>query len=371
MATASPQGVAAAQDGVPAKQTAFRLAHSPRGPHDLQVLHDEDTPRLLGPSDVLVRIRAASLNFRDLMLARGDYPFPHRQGTVPCSDGAGDVVAVGPAVPAARLGRGDVVVVAFDPNTLHGPMRDVEEGGGLAGNQDGVLRQYVVMPASAVVKVPKGSMLTYEQWATLPCAGVTAWNAIFGGVPMKPGQTILFQGTGGVSIIGLIVAKAAGAITIITSSSDEKLKLVKERFGADHTINYRTTPNWSDEVLKLTGGEGVDLVLENGGPSTMVQSLASLQRGGTISIVGFLAVKASPSSEMPDLRTLFHAKAATMRGINVGSVEHLEQLVHFVGRRGLEMPVDRTFGFSRDEVVAAYEYLSSGKHVGKVCIRVE
>lgn len=176
------------------------------------------------------------------------------------------------------------------------------------------------------------------------------------------------QGTGGVSITGLILAKAAGATTIITSSSDKKLKHVQETYGADHTINYKTTPNWSEEVQKITKGHGADFILENGGAGTIAQSLNAVAYGGSIAVIGFLA--SCPQDKMPDVAALALSKGAVVRGIMVGSKQHLEEVARFVVERGLTVPVEREFGSSRDEIVAAFEYLTSGDHVGKVCIRM-
>lgn len=175
-------------------------------------------------------------------------------------------------------------------------------------------------------------------------------------------------GTGGVSITGLLLAKAAGATTIVTSSSDEKLKTVQEKFGANHLINYKTTPNWAAEAMKIIGGRGVDYILENGGSGTIKQSIEAIAYGGIISVIGFLS--AAPQSEMPDVAGLALSKGCVVRGIQVGSTQQLEELVRFVSERNIQMPVNRVFGFARDEVLEAYEHLSSGSHIGKICINV-
>lgn len=171
------------------------------------------------------------------------------------------------------------------------------------------------------------------------------------------------------SITGLILAKAAGATTIITSSPDDKLEHVKAKYGADHTINYRKTPNWAQEALRITGGRGVDYVLENGGAGTIKQSIETVTMGGIISVIGFLAQ--IPQSEMPDVALLALGKGAVVRGITVGNTQMLEEVVRFVGARRLDVPVEKTLGFSREEVVKAYEYLQSGQHIGKVYINVD
>ena len=175
-------------------------------------------------------------------------------------------------------------------------------------------------------------------------------------------------GTGGVSITGLILAKAAGATTIITSSSDEKLEFVKSKFGADYGVNYKKHPVWSKEVLRLTNGEGVDYILENGGSGTIAESLNVVKMGGNISVIGFLSQ--AEQSEMPDVAALALAKGAVVRGITAGSTQQLEEVARFVARKGLRMPVEKEFGFTQEEVVKAYEFVASGSHLGKVCIRI-
>lgn len=174
------------------------------------------------------------------------------------------------------------------------------------------------------------------------------------------------SGTGGVSITGLIFAKAAGAVTIVTSSSDAKLEYVKKEFGADYTVNYKTHPEWSKEVLRLTNGVGVDYVFENGGSGTIAESINSVKMGGNVSVIGFL----SQAKEMPDVASLALAKGAVVRGINVGSTQILQEVVRFVSSKGLRMPVGKEFEFSEEKVIEAFEYLTSGSHIGKVCIKV-
>lgn len=175
-------------------------------------------------------------------------------------------------------------------------------------------------------------------------------------------------GTGGVSITGLQLAKAAGAVTIITSSSDEKLKFVQERFGADHVINYRTTPNWAAEALKLTHGRGVDYIFENGGSGTIAQSIEAVARGGIIGVIGFLS--AAKQESMPDVASLVLAKGCTVRGIVVGSKQLLEEAVRFVCSKGIQPYVHKTFSFSREQVLAAFDFMREGRHIGKIGIRV-
>ncbi|KAF9880503.1 zinc-containing alcohol [Colletotrichum karsti] len=315
--------------------------------------------------EVLIRIRNVALNFRDFAVATGKYPFPVKDNVIPCSDLSGDVVKVGQQVDG--FAEGDKVVAAFDLSTLYGPMKDWNHS--LGGCFDGALRQFIVLPSSALVKVPSESKLSYGELSALVCTGSTAWNSLYGNTPLKPGQTVLFLGTGGVSITGLMLAKAAGATTIITSSSDSKLKYAQETYGADHLINYKTTPDWSKEVLRITKGHGADFIFENGGAGTIAQSINAVAYGGSIAVIGFLA--SCPQDQMPDVAALALSKGAVVRGIMVGSRQHLEEVTRYVVARGLRVPVEKEFGFGRDEIIAAFDYLSTGSHVGKVCINVQ
>ncbi|KAF7589924.1 hypothetical protein BBP40_003504 [Aspergillus hancockii] len=314
-----------------------------------------------GKHELLIKVRSVALNFRDIAISTGKYPFPVKDEVVPGSDVAGDIVGVGEGVQG--FSKGDKVIATFDIATLYGPIRSWSNG--LGGPIDGVLREYVTIPAEAVVKLPESS-LSYAQWASVVCTGTTAWNSLFGNIPLKPGNTVLFLGTGGVSITGLVLAKAAGATTIITSASDKKLQYVQQKYGVDHIINYKTTPKWAEEVQKITQGCGVDYILENGGSGTIKQSLEAVSYGGNISVIGFLS--AAPQNKMPDVAGLALAKGAVVRGIMVGSKQQLEEAVRFIGTHNLPVPVEKTFKFSRDQVVEAYKYLASGQHTGKVCI---
>ncbi|KAJ6103512.1 hypothetical protein N7486_005939 [Penicillium sp. IBT 16267x] len=288
-----------------------------------------------GKHEVLIKVRSVALNFRDIAIATGKYPFTVKENVVPGSDAAGDIVETGEGV--SGFEKGDRVVVSFEPTALYGTIKSWANA--LGGPIDGVLRQYIAVPASAVVKVPENSALSYSQWAGVVCTGTTAWNALYGNNPLTPGQTVLFQGTGGVSITGLILAKAAGATTIITSSSDEKLKHVKAKHGVDYTINYNKTPNWAAEAQKITRGQGVDHILENGGSGTIKQSIEAIAFGGVISVIGFLS--SASQDEMPDVASLALSKAAVVRGIIVGSKQQLEDAVRFIGARDLPMPVEK------------------------------
>ncbi|KAL4901989.1 hypothetical protein BDW74DRAFT_181146 [Aspergillus multicolor] len=312
--------------------------------------------------EILVKVHAVSINYRDIGVATSGYPFPVKDNVVPCSDAAGVVVEVGEGVKG--LEKGDRVIGTFDPTNIFGQQEDWNNGHG--GPVDGVLREYFTIPGVAAVKVPKDSPQSFAEWSTLVCTGVTAWNALYGNVPLKPGQIVLGQGTGGVSITGLLLAKAAGATTVVTSSSDEKLEFVKSKFSFDYGVNYKKHPEWSKEVLRLTGGEGVDYVLENGGSGTIAESINSVKMGGNVSVIGFL----SQAKEMPDVAAMALAKGAVVRGITVGSTQLLKEVVRFVGRKGLRLPVEKEFDFSAEEAIKAYEHVASGSHIGKVCIKV-
>ncbi|KAL4966723.1 zinc-dependent alcohol dehydrogenase family protein [Aspergillus stella-maris] len=323
--------------------------------------HTEEIPEP-AKHEVLIKVHAVALNYRDIAVATSQYPFPVKENVVPCSDAAGIVVTVGEGVKG--LAPGDKVIGTFDPTNTYGPQEDWLNG--LGGPVDGVLGEYITIPGAAAVKVPQESEQSFAEWSTLVVTGVTAWNALYGNVPLRPGQVVLALGTGGVSITGLLLAKAAGAIPIITSSSDTKLAAVQSKYGFDHTVNYKTHPTWSKEVLRLTGGQGADCVLENGGSGPIAESLNSNRMGGNVSVIGFLA----QAKEMPDVVGMALGKGAVVRGVTVGSTQLLREVVRFVAAKGIRLPVDREFGFSLEGVMEGLESMASGGHVGKVCIRV-
>lgn len=341
--------------------TVFRLAH--RNGFDAFEPRTEPIPTI-DRHELLVRVRSVALNFRDIAIATSKYPFPTKDNLVPCSDAMGEVTQVGSSVEGFETG--DKVVIAFDPTAQYGPIDNWEHA--LGGPRDGVLSEYVAVSYTGAVKIPSGANLREEQWAALVCTGATAWNALFGNLPIRPGQTVLFQGTGGVSVTGLVLAKALGAKTIITSSSDDKLEYVKNKFGADYAINYKKTPNWAAEANKITGGKGVDYILENGGSGTIKQSIEAIKFGGIISVIGFLSQ--ASQDEMPDVASLALAKGCVVRGIIIGSKQLLEEVVQFVGAHNLNIPVEKTFDFTKDGVVKALDFMTSGNLIGKVCIRM-
>ena len=320
-------------------------------------LADRPGPSALGAHDVRVRVRAVSLNFRDLAIARATRKRPI--AVVPTSDGAGEVMAIGADV--TRLAVGDRVAAAFFPNWLDGGLRPEHHGQALGGSVDGMLAEEVVLPDTAWVRVP--ARWTFDQAATLPCAGVTAWNALFEAAALKIGQRLLVQGTGGVSIFALQLARACGATVIATSSSALKRERL-ETMGAVATIDYREVVAWGDAVRDATGGAGVDLAVEVGGAGTFDQTVKALAYGGTMSLIGVLAGMQGPVNTYAVLQ-----KGIRVHGVYVGSVAMFEALVRALDASTIEPVVDRVFPFG--EARAAYEYLASGAHVGKVVIRVD
>jgi len=312
-----------------------------------------------GPSQVLVRLRAASLNFRDVLIASRRYPISGNiDSIVPLSDGAGEVVEVGDAV--TYFAVGDRVAGIFSQSWLGGGVVDDVMQSALGGGIDGVLSEYRVFDQTGLVRLP--DHLSFEEGATLPCAAVTAWNALYGLKPLQPGQTVLALGTGGVSSFVIQLAHAAGARVIVTSSSDEKLGRAKA-FGADDGINYRTYPEWSAEVKRLTDGRGVDHVVEIGGTGTLPHSIASIRTGGIISMVGLLAVSSEKINPMP-LLTI----GGIMRGVLVGSRELFEAMNRAIAYHKIHPIIDQVFPF--EEAKQALAALATGQHVGKIVIRI-
>lgn len=309
-----------------------------------------------GPEDVLIQMRAAALNYRDLLVMKGLYSTEMRLPLIPVSDGVGNVIAVGEKV--TRVKPGDRVAGIFAPNWLSGEPPGAPAGLGGPG-MDGVLAQRVVLPQDGVVHVPEH--LTDGEAATLPCAAVTAWSALMVRGTLKPGETVLVQGTGGVSLFALQFAHMAGARVIITSSSDEKLERAR-RLGADEAINYQRTPDWDQEVLRLTGGKGVDHVVEVGGPATLARSLNAVRIGGQISQIGVLS---GFSIEIPIYQIL--RKQIRIQGIAIGSRWAFEQMNDAIALHKIRPVIDRVFPF--EEAPEAFRYLEKGGHVGKVCIR--
>ncbi len=310
-----------------------------------------------GPNEVRVRIKAASLNYRDLMIATGRYSRGAKYPLVPLSDGAGEIAAVGSGVAAWRVG--DRVTTSFFASWEDGPQTAERAGTALGGAVDGVLAEAVVLPARGIVRTPEH--MSDVEAATLPCAALTAWHALFeGGDPLRPGQTVLLEGTGGVSIFGLQLAKLAGARAIITSSQDEKLARARA-LGADDTINYRTETEWQDRVRERTGGRGVDHVLEVGGKDTLGRALTSLCYGGQLHLIGGVSGFSTDIPVGPMAQN-----NARVRRIFVGSVSMFEAMNRALSLHRVRPVVDQTFRF--DEVRAALEHMQKASHFGKIVL---
>src|SRR5262245_26255002 len=311
-----------------------------------------------GHRQVLVKVAACSLNYRDLGIVRGAYRMPAPDNMVPLSDGAGEVIEVGAGV--RRVKAGDKVAGCFFQRWPGGePSPDVHATA-LGGGIDGMLAEYVVLEEEGVVKIP--AHLSVEEGATLPCAAVTAWHAMMEHAKLIAGQTVLLQGTGGVSVFGLQLAHAMGMQSVITSSSDAKLAKAKA-LGASHTINYKGTPDWEKQAMEFTGGRGVDHVVEVGGQGTLTRSFGALRVGGRISMIGNLSGAATELNP-----GLIMGRRANIQGISVGSTQMFEALNRAIAASAIKPVIDKVFGF--DEVKAAYNHMAAGAHFGKIVIRV-
>ncbi len=310
----------------------------------------------VGARDVRVRVRAVSLNYRDLMVARGSGK--RARQIVPASDGAGEVAEIGSGV--RRLALGDRVAAAFFPTWLDGPFAEDHHAHALGGSLDGMLAEEVVLPEHAWVKIP--TRYSFEQGSTLPCAGVTAWHALFEAAAVRPGEAVLVQGGGGVSTFALQLALHAGARVIATSRSAEKRQRLVA-MGASAAIDYMTDAKWGDAARAAAGDAGVDLVVEVGGAGTFDQSVASLRYGGQMSLLGILAGTQGPVNTY----AIFH-KNIRIHGVYVGSVAMFERFVRALEQSSIDPVIDRVFAF--DQARAAYEHLASGDHFGKVVIRL-
>ncbi len=310
-----------------------------------------------GPGQVVVRMRAFSLNYRDLMVVKGQYNPKLRLPFTPLSDGAGEVAEVGEGV--TRVKAGDRVAGAFIPKWVGGELTEEWSRSALGGGAPGVLAEYVALDAEGVVPVPPH--LSDEEASTLPCAAVTAWHALVTEGQVKAGDVVLVQGTGGVSLFALQFARLCGARVLATSSSDEKLKRVRE-LGASDGINYKATPDWDKRARELTGGAGVDHVVEVGGAGTLGRSLRAVRVGGRVSMIGVLSGGSAEVTVLPILM-----KNVRVQGIFVGSRQMFEAMNRAIALHGLRPVVDRVFAF--DQMKEALRYMESGAHFGKVVIR--
>lgn len=318
---------------------------------------ERETPRP-DAGEVLVKMHAASLNYRDVMVVSGTYNPRMKLPAIPFSDGAGEVIEIGEGVTTWSVG--DRVCSTVIAGWIDGgPSADTARTAIGAGGSDGVLSEYRVFDESSVVSVPEH--LSFDEAATLPCAAVTAWNALVVSGNIKVGDTVLTLGTGGVSIFAIQLAKAFGATVIATSSSDEKLEKVKA-LGADHVINYRMREDWDKAVLELTDGRGVDHVIEVGGTGTLTRSVKAIRVGGHIALIGALDM-AGEFTPIP-----VFMKAVRVQGIFVGSRQMFEALNAFLVKENIKPVIDRTFGF--DEAKEALRYMESGSHFGKIVVKI-
>jgi len=310
-----------------------------------------------GAGQVVFKLRAASLNYRDLLTVDGRYNPRLALPLIPLSDGVGEVVAIGEGV--TRVKVGDRVAGNFSQKWISGEPSRTKLGASLGGPIDGMLAEYRVLDQEGVVIVPPH--LTDEEAATLPCAALTAWNALITVGSIKAGDVVLAQGTGGVSTFALQFAKVSGASVIITSSSDDKLERARG-LGADHTINYRTNADWEKQVKELTGGVGADHIIEVGGAGTFNKSLRAIRIGGQISLIGNLSGNAADVNLVSILM-----QNIRIQGILVGSREGFEAMNRAIALHQMHPVIDRVFSF--DESRAAFDYMATGVHFGKICIR--
>ena len=333
---------------------AIRIKH-PASLETLQLSSAEEHAPQRG--EIKVRIRAASINFRDMLVATGF--FPTRDGLIPLSDGAGEVVEVG--ADANQFKVGDRVVSTFHPAWLDGHMERSQLIASPGGAVDGFACEFATRPETHFTRAPRG--LSHAQSAALTCAGVTAWRALVTDGQVKAGERVLVQGTGGVSLFALQFAKAAGATVIATSSNDEKLARLKA-LGADHVVDYRQIEKWGEAVLALTDGVGVEHVIEVGGPNTLAQSFAAARTGGHIALIG--AVGGFKVDTMPF--AIVQAKRLRVQGVTVGSRRDQTEMIRAIESNNIKPVVDKTFPL--EALADAFRYEQTGKHFGKIGIDI-
>jgi NADPH:quinone reductase-like Zn-dependent oxidoreductase len=312
-----------------------------------------------GIGEVLVRVRAVTLNYRDLLILKGGYGSHQKLPLIPLSDGAGVVEAIGPNV--RRFKPGDRVIGSFFENWISGGPTKEKLEASLGGSVDGVLAEYRIFRQDGLVLTPPH--LSDEEAASLPCAGLTAWNAVVSLGGVKPGDVVLTQGTGGVSLFALQFAKMSGARVISTSSSDNKIARLKQ-LGADQTVNYTSVSAWGKLAREYTNSRGVDLVVEVGGSGTLNESIRATRIGGSIALIGVLAGPAQGDSRLP----LIVMQQQRIQGVTVGSVETLQAMVDAIAVNKMHPVLDQLFSFenARD----AFAYMAAGKHFGKIAITV-
>lgn len=330
------------------------IARTTAGLESLRI-EDIPAPGPIGPGQIRIAIRAASINYRDLMVISGAFGPPGPQGLIPCSDGAGEIVEAAPDV--HRFKVGDRVALTFNPDWIGGPFRATTAALGRGSNPlPGVMREQIVTHESEAVLLPAN--LSFEEGAALPCAGVTAWHALCGPAPLIPGMTVLLQGGGGVSVLALQFAKLFGARVIMTSSNPERCARLKS-LGADETIDYRANPEWNNTVRQLTGGHGVDLTLEIGGAETVDRSLAATRVGGRVALVGLL-------TGWPNAASSLFASGVDITPIKVGSRDDFEAMNRAIEFHKVHPVIDTRFSF--DQLGEALRLLQSGRHLGKIVI---
>lgn len=333
---------------------AMRLFH-PAGFGNLR-LDDASAPDP-GPGEIKVRLRAASLNFRDGLVIKGFLPVA--DGLVPLSDGAGEVVAVGEGVNGFK--PGDAVVSTFHPGWQGGPIDRAELNASPGGPAQGYACDEATRSVAHFTHAPVG--LSHAEAATLTCAGVTAWRALMVDGPVRPGETVLVQGSGGVSLFALQFAKAAGATVIATSSSAERCERLRA-LGADHVINYREVENWGEAALALTGGLGVDHIVEVGGPHTMRQSMISARTGGHIAVIG--AVGGFDIDTIPF--AILQAKRLRLQGVTVGSRRDQIDMIRAIDAHAIKPVIDSRFALN--DLADAFRHLDGGGHFGKIVVEI-
>jgi NADPH:quinone reductase-like Zn-dependent oxidoreductase len=330
------------------------LSRTATGPGSLAI-EDIPSPGPLGPGQIRIAMRAASLNYRDLLFLSGTFGEPGPQGLIPCSDGAGEVIEVAPDV--SRFKVGDRVAPIFNPEWIGGPYHPSMGGLGRGSMRlQGVMCEQIALHHSEVVALP--AHLGFEEGAAFPCAGVTAWNALCAATPLLPGMSVLTQGGGGVSLFALQFARLFGARVIVTSSSPERCARLKA-LGADEVIDYRTDPEWQKSVRALTGGTGVDLTIDIGGAQTVERSLAATRTGGRLALVGLI-------TGWPNAVSSMFSSGVDITPIKVGSRADYEAMNRAVAFHQLRPVIDSTWRF--EQLPAALDHLRSGRHMGKIVI---
>lgn len=322
---------------------------------DSLMLDDIPPPGVVAPGQIRVLMRAASINYRDLLVLSGAVPSANLPGLVPCSDGTGEVVEIGPGVKRVKVG--DRVALTFNPDWIGGPWEPSPGGGGRGGASQGVMQTELVVSQQEAVILP--AHLSFEEGATLPCAAVTAWHALCAAKPLLPGMTVLLQGAGGVSLFALQFAKLFGARVIHISSSPERCARLKS-MGADETIDYRANPQWNVAVRELTNG-GADLTIEIGGAETIERSLAATRLFGRVAVVGRLTGRPSVFS--------VGSSYAEMTPVGVGSRQDFEAMNRAIALHKIRPVIDSRYKF--EQLPDALRRLQSGRHMGKIVISFE